>query len=268
MAQSRITPLDYIDSEAPFTNEFRRLLSRVKKHMDNGSTKTIMLTSAMLSEGKSTTAAFLALTAAEHGGLKTLVVDADLRRPSLHRIFGLDRDRGLSDILIDGFDSKEAIRSTHIDKLDVMTSGTAYDNPSAVFDAESIGMVLEDLKFYYDLILVDAPPLMPVSDPMLLATKVDAILLVVKAGDTDRAVVKKAVEGMGSTRDKVLGVVLNNLGNKLPYYYDHSYYGYDYKPSKRAGKRPTASRSRTGKSRRSRSVNTPRDESITRQPKQ
>jgi len=247
MAQKRILPLDNIESEAPFTNEFRRLLARVQKHMETGSIKTIMVTSAMLSEGKSTTAAFLGLTSAGHGGLKTLLLDADLRRPSLHRFFGIERDRGLSDILIDGYDTKEAIRSTHIDKLDVLTSGTAYDNPSSVFDAEGIGLILEDLKFYYDLILVDAPPLMPVSDPMLLSSKVDAILLVVKAGSTDRAVVRKAIDGMGSYRDKVLGVVLNNLDNKLPYYYDYSYYGYEYKPSKKSGKRPTTGHSRTGK---------------------
>ncbi len=268
MAQKKISPLDYIESEAPFTNEFRRLLARVQKHMEAGSIKTIMVTSAMLSEGKSTTAAFLALTSAGYGGLKTLLVDADLRRPSLHRIFGIERDRGLSDILIDGYDTKEAIRSTHVDKLDVLTSGTGYDNPSSVFDAESIGLILEDLKFYYDLILVDSPPLMPVSDPMLLSSKVDAMLLVVKAGSTDRAVVKKAVEGMGSTRDKVIGVILNNLDNKLPYYYDHSYYGYDYKPSKKSGKRPTASRSKTGKKRLSRSVNGQPNDPVARQHKQ
>ncbi|HKK21192.1 MAG TPA: hypothetical protein VJ983_06960, partial [candidate division Zixibacteria bacterium] len=101
---------------------------------------------------------------------------------------------------------------------------------------------IEELKFYYDLIVVDCPPLLPVSDPMMLASKVDGILVVIKAGATQKEVVKRAVEILNSERDRILGVVLNNMTGSLPYYYDYSYYDYSSNPSngkkKAAEKRP------------------------------
>ena len=263
MARTRISPIDQFDSEAPFGNEFRRLLAKVKKQMGSEAIKSIMFTSAMLSEGKSTTSSFLAVTAAKQGGMKTLLIDADLRRPSTHRIFNLERERGLSDILVKGFAPRETIKGTSIDKLDILTSGTMSENPSSVFDADAIGLMIEDLKFFYDIILIDAPPLMPVSDPMLLSSKVDRLLLVVKAGSTDRAVVRKAVDGLGDAAHKIMGVVLNNLNNSLPYYYDYNYYGYDYRPTK-----ATAIPTSAGKngSRRRREIGS-RSEKITRHQK-
>ncbi len=86
------------------------------------------------------------------------------------------------------------------------------------------------MKFYYDLILVDAPPVIPVSDPMLLSQEVDGVLMVVKAGQTQREVVRRATEILRSQSRKLIGVVLNNMDGQLPYYYDYSAYGYDYHP--------------------------------------
>ncbi len=221
----------FYSPDAPFANEFRRLLVKIKKEGNNQEVKSILFTSAMLSEGKSTICSLLGLTAARQNGLKTLIVDTDFRRPSIHKFFHLERVKGLTDILVDGFDTGEAIKKTKVEKLDVITSGTNYDHPAEIFDAESIGYMLDELKFYYDLILVDSAPLMPVSDPLLLSNKTDKVILVVKAGSTDREVVKRAKGILGNT-NKILGVILNNLNNSLPYYYDYQYYGYDYSPSK------------------------------------
>jgi capsular exopolysaccharide synthesis family protein len=214
--------------ELPFATEFRRLLHKVRNSDTQAELKTFLFTSAMLCEGKSTVCSFLALTAARQKGLKTLVVDCDLRRPAIHKFFAMDREPGLSEILVEGFGPKDAIKKTAVDKLDVITSGRETRYPTEVFDTEAIGQLLDEMKFYYDLILVDSPPLLPVSDPMLLAAKIDSIILVVKAGATQSEIVRRGVEILGNYRSKILGVVLNNMNNTLPYYYDYRYYGYSY----------------------------------------
>lgn len=99
-----------------------------------------------------------------------------------------------------------------------------------MFDSAAIGKLLEEVRFYYDLILVDCAPVLPVSDPMLLASEMDGVILVVKAGTTQREVAKRAASMLQNDKTRLLGVVLNNLSNALPYYYNESYYGYEYGP--------------------------------------
>lgn len=231
MARQISSILDFYDLESPYVTEYRRLLHRILKRSSQQELKSIMVTSAMTGEGKSTISAFLAVTASAKKGLKTLIVDADLRLPSVHKLFGFDRAPGLVEVLVDGLNPKDAIRKTKIDSLDVLTSGRRSDSPTEVFDAEAIGNLVNDMKFYYDLILVDCAPLLPVSDPMLLASKIDSSLLVVKAGATQRELVERALGIIDPAQNKVLGVVLNNMNHSLPYYFDYDYYQYDYRQS-------------------------------------
>jgi capsular exopolysaccharide synthesis family protein len=244
---------DLFNPEDPYTTEFRRLLNRVSGKNATGDIKTLMLTSAMLSEGKSTVAAFLAMTAARNKNLKTLLIDCDIRRPTMHKLFAIPRDRGVSDVLLEGLSLKDAVRKSTMEKLDLMSAGRSVPNPTDVFDAEGISKMLDELKFYYDLIVLDSAPILPVSDPMLLGTKVDGILVVVKAGATQKEIVQRSLEIMGGSRDKILGIVMNNVDHTLPYYYDYGYYGYEYrdptKPTKgqnpkadpKSGKKPDSS---------------------------
>ena len=102
--------------------------------------------------------------------------------------------------------------------------------------------MIEQMKYYYDLVIIDAAPVLPVSDPMLLASKVDSILLVVKAGSTQKDVVVRAVDILDPGRNRILGVILNNMNSSLPAQYDYRYYGYDYKPAKPEGKKPPRAR--------------------------
>ncbi|MCK4372698.1 MAG: hypothetical protein KAW61_06095, partial [candidate division Zixibacteria bacterium] len=106
---------------------------------------------------------------------------------------------------------------------------------------------VDDMKFYYDLILIDAAPALPVSDPMLLAPELDGVLLVVKAGTTQRELVERAVEIIDPNRDRILGVVLNNMNNTLPYYHDYRYYGYEYRTRKSQAHIAAKARDRRGK---------------------
>lgn len=219
---------DY-DSNSPFFTEIRRLLLKITHNSKNEEIKSLMVTSAILSEGKSTTSALLALTAARSNGLKTLLFDADMRKPSVHKLFGVERIPGLIDIIKDGYNSKEAIKKTNIDKLDILTAGSYCENPTDVFDAEAISFLIDEMKFYYDLIIIDTPPVLPVSDPLLLSSKVDSIAFIIKAGSTSRDVVSRGIEILSNARHKILGVVLNNSDHTLPYFYDYSYLGYQYK---------------------------------------
>ncbi len=236
MSRREIPITDVFNPEDPYTTEFRRLLNRVSGKNATSDIKTLMLTSAMLSEGKSTIAAFLAMTAARNKNLKTLLIDCDIRRPTMHKLFAIQRERGVSDVLLEGMTLKDAVRKSNMDKLDLMTAGRAVPNPTDVFDADGISKMLDELKFYYDLIILDSAPVLPVSDPMLLGAKVDGILLVVKAGVTQKEIVQRSLEIMGGSRDKFLGIVMNNVDHSLPYYYDYGYYGYEYRDNTRPPK--------------------------------
>jgi len=208
----------------------------------------------MLSEGKSTVCSFLSLTAVRHKGMKTLLIDCDLRRPVIHKFFAMERAPGPSGILSRGLGMEDCIRKTAVETLDVITAGEATPHPAEVLDVEAIGRLVDEMKFYYDLILVHTAPLLPVSDPVLLAPKMYGIVLVVKAGATQHEVVSRAVDIIDTSRDKVLGVVLNNMNNSLTYYYDYSYYGYDYNPQ--PPKWRSLSGKKTGRARRNRGETT------------
>lgn len=232
MKPRRQSIIDAVAFESPFATEFRRLLQKVEQAGYGTELKSLMVTSAMLSEGKSTVCSFLGITAAMHKGIKTLIIDCDLRRPSIHKLFAMDRRLGMCEILSEGYAPADAIRKTNIDKLDLLLAGAHHDEPTRLFDAEAISTVVESLKMSYDLIVVDTAPVLPVSDPMLLASKLDAAVLVVKAGSTQRDVVLRALDILGPSRNRLLGIVMNNMNSSLPYQYDYRYYGYEYKQPK------------------------------------
>ena len=257
MARKRISIIDFFNPELPFVTEFRRLLQKVKNAETGSELKSLLFTSAMLSEGKSTICSFLALTASRYKKMKTLLVDCDLRRPVIHKFFAVERAPGLAGILAGGLSAEDCIRKTDIETLDILTAGKACPHPTEILDVEVVSRLVDEMKFYYDLILIDTAPLLPVSDPMLLAPKMDGIVLVVKAGTTQREVVSRALDIINASRHKVLGVVLNNMDNSLPYYYDYSYYGYDYslQPRKQRG----ISRNKTERAKRNRTNTTRSD---------
>jgi capsular exopolysaccharide synthesis family protein len=244
MAHGKLSIADQFPQESPLATEFRRLFHHIVRNQDKSDLKSILVTSAVTAEGKSTISSCLSITSARKG-YKTLLIDCDLRRPSLHRLFGFERQSGIMEVLSEGVPVKSVIRKTDIDNLDIITAGTATAHPSELFDSRAIGSLVSDLKFYYDYAFVDAPPVIPVSDPMLLAQELDGVILVVKAGSTAREVVERAADIMRSNGANVIGVVLNNAKGSLPYYYDYSHYHYDYSPrlpeKGRARRRPGSS---------------------------
>jgi capsular exopolysaccharide synthesis family protein len=212
----------------------------------NKSVKTILLTSATAMEGKTTTAVNLAIAMAQ-AGKKTLLVEADLRRPFLHRVFGLPKTpgvsevilankswkdcvRGLNDLLLGGMEIEKLLRLPNIDRLFVLPSGTPVPNPSEFLSSKAMGELLEELRLEYDYVIVDCPPILPVTDASILASRVDGCILVHKVGRVSRVTLKRAKDILEQVHGRVLGVVLTGLRPEAASGYDEaSYYNYPYR---------------------------------------
>jgi len=132
MKRKPVSVIDTFSLESPFATEFRRLLHKVEASRGDTELKSVMVCSAMLSEGKSTVSSFLAITASLHKGMRTLVMDCDLRRPSIHKQFALERGPGMAEILVEGFSPREAIQETSIEKLDIITCGQRHASPTEI----------------------------------------------------------------------------------------------------------------------------------------
>lgn len=228
--------LTYYDSESTIATEFRRIYSNIKTHNSSQNPKTLLITSSVLGEGKSTIATLLAITVAQRYNKKVLVVDADLRRATIHRFFALSRIQGLAEVLEGEIQLKESIKSTDLDNLKVITGGKRVDRPSELLEASKLRQLLDELKIYYDLLIVDCPPIIPVSDALILGQELEGVLLVLKAGATQREVAKRACELLSAANLNVVGIIMNNMKESLPYYYDYKYYGYEYGSADRGKK--------------------------------
>ena len=220
------TVFDCYADESALAIEMRRLWGKLRQRTRGTNAKSIMITSATLGEGKSTVSSFLALTIAKHKGTKTIIVDADLRRPKVHKYFGLKRDPGLVEILSGEKDVLDCVQDTPVGTLKMLSAGRPDASPSYLFDSHRLAETLNELKFYYDTVIVDCPPVIPVSDPVMISPEVDGVLMVVMAGVTPRELVVRARDVLQDVDAKLLGVVVNNHAEVLPYYYDHKYYGY------------------------------------------
>jgi capsular exopolysaccharide synthesis family protein len=183
----------------------------------------ICLTSAGPGEGKSTTAANLAITLAQQGS-HTLLVDADLRRPLVHRAFNLVQEPGLTDVLIGVAALREAVRPNVIKGLDVLPAGALPPNPSELLGSVAMQRLLAELRGQYDAVVFDTPPTLAVTDAAVLGSNADAVILVLRAGETDEAAAQRAVEGLRRVRAQVAGSVLNGVEHTRDRYY-YYYYG-------------------------------------------
>jgi protein-tyrosine kinase len=230
-SMKKTTVLDFYDMESPEATELRRLLRNINNSENGSEKRTLLVTSSVLSEGKSIIASLLAITAARHKRKKTLLIDFDLRRPTVHKLYGVSIEKGIADILIDGVSARSVIKNTSVERLDIITAGRILTNASEYIDGAGVHRIMEEMKFYYDLILVDSPPLVPVMDPLILLDELDGAVMVIKAGATQKSVVSRACDLLATQKGKFVGVVVNNLNQALPYYYDYSYYGYSNKPS-------------------------------------
>lgn len=192
--------------------------------------KIILISSAGPSEGKTLTSTNLAITMAQAGS-RVVIVDCDMRKPKVHKMFGIGRDKGMSSVLVSN-DLEEVLQDviihSDIPNLDVIPCGPIPPNPSEIIGSQKMSRIMEILQEQYDRIIVDSPPITAVTDSTVLAKFVDGVMLVVHAGVTPRQVVKTGLEQIQGVDANILGAVLNDVdtGKESYYYYQYYYYYY------------------------------------------
>jgi succinoglycan biosynthesis transport protein ExoP len=213
---------------SPISEAYRALRTNIQFAAVDGPLRSIMVTSAGPSEGKSTTAANLAVVLAQ-AGKEVILVDADLRRPIQHRFFELPNSRGLTTALLDlEAPVGEHIQHTSVPGLRVMTSSAIPPNPAELLGSQRQAELLAALQTEAEIIVVDSPPVLTVTDALIMASRMSGVLLVVEAGSTRRAGLQKAMDALKHAGGRVLGVTLNRMTRRRSGYYYYQYYQYYY----------------------------------------
>jgi protein-tyrosine kinase len=216
----------YSDPRSPIAEEFRKLKSTLL-HLEQAGQgqRALMITSSLGGEGKSVTTINLAITLAQEYDHTVLMVDADLRKPTLHRYLGVPAAPGLSDCLMDGLNPAEALIRTGIGKLSFLPAGREVENPAELLASERMRQMVQQMRRRYPdrFLLIDTPPILPVAEARILGKLVDGVIFVVREGAVGMADLQEALDGI--QRDKVLGIVYNNvrpesLQGRYSYYYN------------------------------------------------
>ncbi len=188
--------------------------------------RSMVVTSSMPGEGKTVTGANFAIVNAQ-AGRRTIIVDADLRKPMMHRVFQLSNQTGVTSVLIKQSELTSAIQHTKVENLDVLTSGALPPNPAEVVGSKAMKELIKQLTEMYDLVIVDSPPVLSVADARLLGQEVNGVLFVVSAHQVSKVALKKAKESLDLVGVKIIGTILNKkkLTKSENYYYYHYGYG-------------------------------------------
>jgi len=215
-----------IESNSPIAEAYRSLRTSVLSCVSQDlNIKAIVVTSAEPQAGKTMTVTNLAIALAQKGS-RVVLIDSDLRRPQLHKIFGLDRQQGLSEYLLQGLNIDSIIKDTEIVNLKVITSGKMPSNPAEILSSQRLDELIRDLKSKFDFILFDSPPVASVADALILADKVDASIQVVRSGKALVPLVLRAKEQLAQTKARIIGIILNDLKIHHSNYYYYRYYRY------------------------------------------
>ncbi len=226
--RSKSELLIYADSRSSLAEAYRQLRTSILLSTAGHPPKTLLITSSLPSEGKTTTATNTAISLAQTGA-KVLIIDADMRRPRLHSVFNIENGDGLSSLLSSEFTEADILRVVKTDgrtKLNLLTSGPIPPNPAELIGSEQMVRLLKVLQNHYTHVVVDSPPITSFTDGVLIASMVDGVILVVHSGESSRQVVRRTRQLLQDVGGKILGVVLNrvNLNSQDNYYYYQSYY--------------------------------------------
>lgn len=204
------------------SEQYRAIRTNIMFSSEAGECLTVMFTSDMPAAGKSTTVANVAVVFAK-AGKKTLIIDADLRRPTCHYTFELANQTGLSTALVNDISVENIIKETRVQSLDIITSGPIPPNPSELLSKRKMTMLMDQLKTMYDVILVDSPPIVPIIDAQVLSKLVDGSVIVTNVEHNDWRELVEAKHLLEKGNTHILGVVLNQ---KKPIRSGSHYYHY------------------------------------------
>ncbi len=223
---------DFDNHLAPFwkpgsipAEQYRILRTRILETARNKGSKVFLISSAVLGEGKTLTAINLAISIVQGTHETALLIDADLRKPNIADMLGFEKDqKGLAEYLTSGGDPADFITKTSIPGLSIITSGLPPENPSELLDSEYMSDLIQEVKYRYDnrYIIIDSPPLIPITDSTILSSLADGVIMVVRASTTQRKMVNEAIDKI-ENKEKILGLVLNAYNRSVAYKYTYTY---------------------------------------------
>ncbi|MGB7070314.1 MAG: polysaccharide biosynthesis tyrosine autokinase [Pyrinomonadaceae bacterium] len=218
------------DPRSSLAEAFRQLRTSILLSTAGHAPKSLLITSSLPGEGKTTTATNTAISLAQTGA-KVLIIDADMRRPRLHSVFDMNNGEGLSTLLSSEFDEREiesVIKYDEASKLHILSAGPVPPNPAELIGSEQMAKLLKLFQSKYTHVVVDSPPIASFTDGVLIASLVDGVILVVHAGKSSRQIVRRSRQQLQEIGAKIFGVVLNNANLKSQdNYYYQSYYHRD-----------------------------------------
>ncbi|MBS3948526.1 MAG: CpsD/CapB family tyrosine-protein kinase [Dethiobacter sp.] len=212
------------EPKSPVTEAYRTLRTNIQYAAVDRPVQSLLITSAGPGEGKSLTAANLAVVMAQ-GGKKTLLLDCDLRKPMQHRLFEQRNARGLTSILVQGGDPASVTNNTLVPQLSLISSGPIPPNPAELLGSQVMPPLLQELKSRHECVILDGPPLITVTDAALLAPLVDGVLLVIDVGHARIDMVQEAKSILQNAGARLIGCVLNGIRRKAKDYHYYYYYG-------------------------------------------
>jgi polysaccharide biosynthesis transport protein len=204
----------------PYTEAFRRIRTIIWSRETDQPINALMITSPEPGEGKSTIVSDLAFVLAQSGH-KVVVVDGDMRLPNQHKLFNLPNDRGLSNVLAQEINLEEALQLTEVPGLRVLTSGPIPGNPSELLGTYQMNEIMDQLREKFNIVLVDTPALLQVTDAIVLAPQVDGVVLVVCRANSRRQDVVSAIKQLEEINANMIGFIANRSGQNVGYYYYH-----------------------------------------------
>lgn len=212
-----------VDPKSIVSEQFRTVRTNINFSMPDKDLKTVLITSSTPGEGKSTSAANLAIAFAQEGK-KVLLVDSDMRKPTMHYTFRTLNKTGLSNLLTRKWKLEDVVKVTEIEGLHLITCGPIPPNPAELLGSKTMDALIEEFVANYDIVIFDAPPLLSVADAQILSNKCDGTILVISSGSTQKASVLKAKEVLVTSKATIIGTLLNNFVLEKDHYYNQ-YYG-------------------------------------------
>lgn len=209
--------------KSPISESYRSIRTNIQFANLDKNLQTIMVTSPTAGEGKTTTLSnvALAMADAEH---RVLIVDCDMRKPRIHKVFEISNTYGMAEILLGGGDYKKALNPTSNENLYIITAGKIPSNPSELLYSNAMKNLIQNLKKDFEYIFIDAPPVVPVTDAAIMSNYVDGVILVCASGVIEIELAQKAKESLENVNANILGVVLNKINTKNDKYSSYYYY--------------------------------------------